>query len=170
MDLSTFLVTVFCIVDDFVNDQPVRQRGPRPALSDSEVLTMEIVGEFLGYDQGEAIYTYFRRHWAAWFPALCRVHRTTFARQAANLWKVKERLWQQVLRWIEYDEQISLVDSFPVAVCRFARAGRCRLFKGQAAYGYDELARQTYYSFRAHVRIAWPGVIVGLRATCWRCM
>jgi hypothetical protein len=29
-------------------------------------------------------------HYREWFPTLCEVHRTTFARQAANLWKVKE--------------------------------------------------------------------------------
>lgn len=45
-------------------------------------------------------------------------------------------------------------------VCRFARAHRCRIFAGQAAFGYDEVAKQTFYGLRAHVRICWPGVIV----------
>ena len=48
-----------------------------------------------------------------------------------------------------------------VSVCRFARADRCRLSGGWAAYGRDEVARQTYYGFRAHFCLAWPGVIVG---------
>ena len=52
---------------------------------------MEVVGEFLGLDQDAAIYRYFRRHHPGWFPALLRVHRTTFTRQAANLWVVKEQ-------------------------------------------------------------------------------
>jgi hypothetical protein len=39
-------------------------------LSDSEVITLEIVGEMLGHDGDEAIWTYFKRHWAAWFPGL----------------------------------------------------------------------------------------------------
>ena len=29
----------------------LRQRGPQPTLSDSEVLTIESIGEFLGFDQ-----------------------------------------------------------------------------------------------------------------------
>jgi hypothetical protein len=29
-----------------------------------------------------------------------------------------------------------------------------------AAFGHDEVARQTYYGLRAHVRLAWPGVLV----------
>ena len=61
---------------------------------------------------------------------------------------------------IDQDPYISIVDSFPVPVCRFARAPRCRSFGEVAAYGHDEVARQTYYGLRAHVRLAWPGVIV----------
>ncbi len=39
MDLSTFIVAVFCLVDDRLNGKRIRQRGPTPKLSDSEVLT-----------------------------------------------------------------------------------------------------------------------------------
>ncbi len=50
MDLSTFIVAVFCLVDDRLKDRgPLPQRGPAPKLSDAEVLTIEIVGEFLGH-------------------------------------------------------------------------------------------------------------------------
>jgi hypothetical protein len=165
MDIITFMVTVFYYTDNWLAGKQVRQRGPQPSLSDSEVLTMEIVGEFLGLDEDQSIYRYFQRHWADWFPAIRHIHRTTFVRQAANLWKVKEQLWQQVLSQIEYDPQVAIVDSFPVPVCRFARAYRCRLFQAQATYGYDDLAKQTFYGFRAHVRVCWPGVIVGLELT-----
>ena len=45
-------------------------------------------------------------------------------------------------------------------VCRFARATFCKRFAGVAAYGRDEVARQTFYGLRAHVRVEWPGVVV----------
>jgi hypothetical protein len=48
MDLNTFIVAVFCLIDDRIKDLHIRQRGPSPEISDSEVLTIEIVGEFLG--------------------------------------------------------------------------------------------------------------------------
>ncbi len=92
MDLNTFIVTVFCLVDDWLEGQKLRQRGPCPQLSDAEVLTIEIVGEFLGIDTDEGLYEPFQRHYGQWFPALKKVHRTTFLRQAANLWAVKEML------------------------------------------------------------------------------
>jgi hypothetical protein len=163
VDLDTFIVAVFCAVEDGlvaeVGGRRLRQRGPAPLLCDSEVLAMEVVGEFLGLDQDAAIYGYFRRHWAHFFPRLGRVDRTTFVRQAANLWAVKERLWRRALAAIPHDDRLAVVDSFPIPVCRFARAYRCRRFRGEAAFGKDLVARQTFYGFRLHVRLCWPGVL-----------
>ncbi len=48
MDTNTFLIHVYCIVDDFMKGKRRRKRGPQPLLSDSEVITMEIIGSFLG--------------------------------------------------------------------------------------------------------------------------
>jgi hypothetical protein len=124
---------------------------------------MEIVGEFLGIDTDQGMYHFFKRHYADWFPAIRSIQRTTFTRQAANLWKVKERIWQELLRQMPFDRQISIVDSFPVPVCRFARANRCRRLREQAAFGYDEVGRQTFLGLRAHLRVCWPGVIVDTR-------
>ena len=120
---------------------------------------MEVVGEYLGLPHDSALFAYFRRHYAHFFPALRQLHRTTFARQAANLWRVKERLWQQFAARVPHDEHFALVDSFPVPVCLFARAYRCRRFRGAAADGQDDLTRSTFYGFRVHMRLCWPGVI-----------
>jgi hypothetical protein len=84
MDLSTFIISVFCLIDDRLKKEERRLRkcGPAPKLSDAAVLTIEVVGEFLGIDTDKGIYRYFRRHYGEWFPALREVHRTTFCRQA----------------------------------------------------------------------------------------
>ncbi len=122
MDLSAFIVAVFCLVDDRLEDRgPLRQRGPAPKLSDAQVLTVEIVGEFLGIDTDKALHRYFRRHYAEWFPALGEeVHRTTFTRQAANLWKPKERLWQELLLLAPHNPAFAICDSMPLPACPFA--------------------------------------------------
>jgi hypothetical protein len=159
VDLSTFIISIFCLIDDRLKGRCIRQRGPAPKLSDAEVLTIEIVGEFLGIDTDKAMYLFFRRHYREWFPALGKVHRTTFARQAANLWKVKEHLWQELLALAPHDPAFAICDSLPLPACLFARAYRCRRFSGEAAFGKDTLLRQTFYGFRVHVRVCWPGLI-----------
>jgi hypothetical protein len=163
MDLDTFIITVFCQVDDMLKSilkgGRLRERGPAPLLADSEVLAMEVVGEYLGLVQDKGIFGSFRCHYSHFFPGLRQVHRTTFVRQAANLWKVKEQVWQRLLEGRCYDATLAIVDSFPLPVCQFARAYRCQRFKGEAAFGKDILVRQTFYGFRVHVRLCWPGVV-----------
>ncbi len=166
MDLESFTLAVYCLVDELLRDlaadpdwRRIRQRGPAPILDDAEVLTMEVVGEFLGLDQDVAIYQYFRRHHPTWFPALQRVHRTTFARHAANLWVVKEQLWGRLLDRVLHDPSLSFVDSVPTPVCRFGRAYTCSRFRGQAAFGRDTGGKATFYGLRDHLRISWPGVV-----------
>lgn len=165
MDLDTLIVAVFCLVDDTLaaelDGRRLRRRGPQPVLADSEVLTMEVVGEFLGLDQERQMFDYFRRHYGHFFPALRSLHRTTFTRQAANLWQLKARLWQHLLHELELDRELSLVDSFPLPVCRFARARRCRRLRELSAYGFDEMAKQTFLGVRLHLRVCWPGLVTG---------
>src|SRR3982750_2064371 len=169
MDLETLIIVVFCLVDDFLRDLcrecRLRQRGPAPVLADSEVLTVEIVGEFLGLDTDQGLHACFRRHFGHLFPGLREVHRTTFLRQAANLWAVKLALWRRLLAMAGHGPAVTLVDGMPVPVCRFARAHRCRGFRGLAAFGHDPVAHQTYYGLRLHLRIAWPGVITAAALT-----
>src|SRR5260370_3671527 len=169
MDLDDFIIAVFCQIDEMLpqitQGKRVRQRGRAPTLEDSEVLTMEVVGEYLGLVQDRALFAYFRHHYAHFFPALARLHRTTLVRQAANLWRLKERLWQHVLAQVPPDERFAIIDSFPLPVCQFARAYRCRRFRAQAAYGKDTLVRQTFYGVRRHVRLEWPGVITRFGTT-----
>ena len=76
MDATTLLITVYCLIDDWLGGRRLRQRGPQPTLADSEILTIECVGEFLGIDTDKGLYDHFRRHYRDWFPALGRVHRT----------------------------------------------------------------------------------------------
>lgn len=169
MDLESFTIAVLCLIEELLAEvrtdpawQRVRRRGPAPVLTDAEVLTMEVVGEFLGHDQDVAIYHYFRRHHPTWFPALQRVHRTTFARQAANLWVIKEQGWKRLLDRVLHDPALSCVDSVPTPVCRFGRAYVCSRFRGQAAFGRDPGSKATFYGFRDHLRISWPGVVTAI--------
>lgn len=56
MDLSTFIVSVFCLTDGRPQGQRLYQRGPKPILADSEVLTMEVVGGRGGRHRGGPLY------------------------------------------------------------------------------------------------------------------
>jgi hypothetical protein len=165
------LLVVFCLIDDEMKALGLgrlRARGPAPELSDSEVITLEVVGEFLGLDADRDLFRHFRAYHTAEFPALAHVSRTTFARQAANLWRVKHLLQSRLAAWLSGDDPRWLVDSLPIDACRFARATFCRRFAGEADYGYDHLRKRTYYGFRLHLRTSREGVIESFLVTSAR--
>lgn len=121
---------------------------------------MECVGEFLGLDCDKHVFAYFARHCRHLFPALAQTHRTTFARQAANLWHLKELIWRRLVgELVPADDRLHIVDSMPIPICRFARALFCQRPRGAARYGKDHTDRQTFYGFCLHARLTWPSLI-----------
>jgi hypothetical protein len=145
-DTEEFIIAVFCCVDDFFGQitqkHQIRTRGFAPSLSDSEVLTMEIVGEFRGLDggaegnsfAGRHIWQYFRDHWLKLFPSM--TSRSTFVRQAANLWSYKQQLQQRLAKDLgAFQDSIHLIDGIPIPLCCFSRANQCRLFPPESDYG-----------------------------------
>ena len=62
MPVEQFITTVFCMVDDLIKELfplPLRSRGLPPRLSDSEVITIEVAGEWLGHHADKHIWEYF---------------------------------------------------------------------------------------------------------------
>jgi hypothetical protein len=168
MSIENFIITVFCLIDDqlkkLLKGGKLRQRGFQPNLTDSEVITMEIVGEFLGYDTDKQIWQYFKEHWSHFFPAI--PDRTNFARQAANLHAIKQMLQNMLAKALgAYSDQLHIVDGLPIPVCKFARAYFSRSFKEEAAYGYCATKKERYYGFRGHIVISSTGVITAATFT-----
>ncbi len=48
MDPRTFIIAMYCLIDEWVRPQSRLRRWGIALLSDSEALTMEVVGEYLG--------------------------------------------------------------------------------------------------------------------------
>ena len=168
LTIEDFLIHVFCCVDDLLQDiyqqYPPRARGFPPALSDSEVITMEIVAEYFGIDTEKGIWSYFSHHWLSWFPNI--PSRSSFVRQAANLWKYKQILQTKLAQKMgAFDNHLHLIDGIPIPLCCFSRAPRCRSFKGEADYGNCAAKKQTYYGFSGHLVISGNGIITGFTLT-----
>lgn len=168
MPLEDYIISVFCIVDDSLKQSSgeliLRQRGFPPKLTDAEVITMEIVGEFLQIDTDVGIWRYFREHWLAWFPQLGS--RANFAKQAANLWHVKQKMQLYLSDDLQATiDPIHFSDGFPIPVCHFKRAYFSQLFKGEATYGHCASKDETYYGFKGNLVISSSGIITGITVT-----
>jgi hypothetical protein len=72
VDVDTFLTTLYVMVDDFCKTSlpSARHPGPQAALSQSEVVTLAIFGQWQGFGSERGFYRYAQRHLWATFPQL----------------------------------------------------------------------------------------------------
>jgi len=162
MDRYDFIITVYCLVCDYYqmvkSQHKLRRGGFPPALTDEEVITIEICGEYFKLNSDCDIFEYFRAHYQADFPQL--KDRTLFVRQAASLWQVKTAIQRLlVIRSGQADDPVQAIDTLPLPVCGYTRAPRDRCFKPDADYGYCAAKQLAYYGFKLGLRITRSGMI-----------
>jgi len=81
IDIDTFVITVYVMVDDFCKSSPApsRHRGPAPALSRSEAVTLALIGQWGHFLSERGFYRWARTHLKWAFPRL--PHRSQLNRQ-----------------------------------------------------------------------------------------
>jgi hypothetical protein len=170
LDLDTFLVTVYCVIDElyqrqFALQKPVR-RGRRPALADSEVLTLMVVGQWQPDRSETAFLGWARRHWRAYFPRL--LSQSAFNRRARDLMPVLCALGPaiharlvQALGGADPLALLEVVDGVPVPLLRRCRGDRHRLFTDEADVGRGGSDKDWFYGVRLVGSVAHLGTITG---------
>ena len=152
MAVELKLIAIYLAVSDacrdIVGNGRLRRRGFAPALTDAEVITMEIFAEMQGHHSDSAIWRYFDAHWRQFFPTLPT--RSVFAKHGANLSMLK-RMVQRVL--YPAAAGIHLTDSFPISVCTSCRVSRRKIFKSEdeVSWGFCASKQQPYFGFHGHV-------------------
>jgi hypothetical protein len=163
MDRDDFIIAVFltvCDQYDILKQQyRLRRGGFQPALSDEEVITIEICGEYFKLEYDKDIFSYFQAHYLHFFPNLNG--RSLFVRQAANLWRIKAAI-QKRLTLIsgQVNDPVQVIDTLPLPVCVLTRAGRDRCFPAEADFGYCAAKDMHYYGFKLGLRISRLGMII----------
>lgn len=168
MSMEDFIIAVYCLVDEalkkIMSEQKLRKRGFKPNLSDSEMITMGVIAEFLRIDTDKGAWEYFSNHWRDWFPRIGS--RANFAKHAANLWNVTQQIQKELAKRLgAFSDSLHLADGFPMPVCHFKRAYFSSIFTGEADYGYCASKGETYYGFKGNVLINSEGVITEITAT-----
>jgi hypothetical protein len=163
MDRHDFIISVYLLVCEHYQAIQaccsLRRGGFAPALTDEEVITIEICGEYFKLARDEDLVAHFQAHYQAWFPHLR--DRSLFVRHAANLWQIKA-LIQQRLTIVsgQAADPVQVIDTLPLPVCTYTRAPRDRCFKPDADYGYCAAKDLHYYGFKLGLRVARSGMII----------
>ena len=162
MERDTFIIMVYCLVVEQMHilrkSYAVRRGGFAPALTDEEVITIEICGEFFKHSTDKDLFNYLKAHYQDWFPNL--KDRTLFVRQAANLWHFKALIQQQIVKQAnQLFANLQVVDTLPLPVCQWVRGVRDTCFPTEADYGYCASKDLHYYGFKLGLRVSRSGMI-----------
>jgi hypothetical protein len=163
LDLDTFLVALYTIVDDLYQARVVPQlpRGPgkRPALSDSEVLTLALCAQWLRRSE-RAMVRYAMQHWRAYFPRV--LSQSAYNRRSRRLAGVLVHLGPLVAQALgAVTSPYQVVDTVPVPLLRRCRGQYHRLFGDEAAIGTGGSDHDWYYGCKLLLAVTREGVITG---------
>jgi hypothetical protein len=128
MDLDTFLTTLYVLVDDWykaeMQDMISRQRGPKPHMSDSELLTVALAGQWragVPWRSERGVVRYMQKHGRHWFPTM--LQRSAFNERVRKLWRVFIALQQYFAKNLGSPQALyEVVDTVPLPACSLSQA------------------------------------------------
>ena len=119
MDLETFFTIVYVIVDDWYKEQiaDLKPKVGAPAqMSDSEVLTLALVGQWrvgVPWQSERGLVRYIQAHGQGMFPRMLGV--SAFNQRVRYLSGVLVSLQQAVASWLGHEQEwYECVDSLPL--------------------------------------------------------
>jgi len=130
MDLETFLTTLYVLVDDWYKEdiapQMKRKVGAKPRMSDSEVLTVALAGQWrvgVPWQSERGLVRCLDAHWRGMFPTM--LGRSGFNKRVRCLWGAFVLLQQQVAALLDSPQQVyECVDSLPLPAFSNGQAHR----------------------------------------------
>jgi hypothetical protein len=157
-----FCTWAYVIIDDIWQQiEPLFKRpGPKPICSDSELLTMAIVGECRGWDVETELLSEWkeRPHLFRHVPSQSR-----FNRRRRNLMLAFNLLRQTILKMLDLaEDKQCVIDSLPVPVVQFYLVpGSTGDWKAHgAAYGKVPSRKETIFGYKLHLLVTMGGVIL----------
>lgn len=148
LSIATVLTTIFTYVDDYCKRFPIIKPGPKPNLSNSEIITIAIFCELMG-KTSEYSHVRFVSQWLEdYFPHM--IDRSRYHRRLKLLTRSINNVRIEVLPDIGTSLSLQIIDSTPVPIISFKRAGFTPLFS-EASYGHCAARSMTYYGFKLHL-------------------
>ncbi|WP_432406379.1 IS982 family transposase [Wukongibacter sp. M2B1] len=163
-DLKDFIIVSYVIIDDiYQNITPTYIKERRNIndciLSDSEMITISIVGELLTIDSEKAWFGFCRKNFRDLFPKFC--DRSRFNRTRRALHSVIDEIRKEIASMLGYtNNPYRIIDSIPISVCKFGRARFHKTFRGYGAnYGKCPSKKETYFGYKLHLLVSLNGFV-----------
>ncbi|HJQ29529.1 MAG TPA: IS982 family transposase [Rubrobacter sp.] len=161
MDLDSFLVSLYVLVDDWwkLNHSSKPSKTGRPALlTDSEVITLAILAQWPRFRSERDFWRFAASHLREYFPTLCS--QSQFNRRVRALEPEMCSLQRAFSRELAEPSAVyRVLDTTLVPAVVRVRASRKGLFAGQATFGRSASKTEWVYGFKAALVVDPDGVI-----------
>lgn len=138
--------------DHIDNKGNIPKIGRNPKFSDVKVIALALAAEFLSMDSENRLFDLIGD--SAFFSLNGLIERSAFNRRRRSLRHYFNTVLEYLSEKISPAEDAFIVDSFPIEVCRFARARRVRVckenFDTAPDYGYCAAQKNTYFGYKLH--------------------
>jgi len=139
----------------------------KPKMSDCEIITLSLVGEAIGIDSENYLFGKIKSDHFHDFPNL--IHRSRFNRRRRRLGDLIARLNDRISSLLNEGENIYLLDSIPVPICKNARINRSRIckddYESAPDRGYSAVNKAYFYGFKLHLATSVRGVYSSMELT-----
>jgi len=132
----------------------------RPKMSDCQIIALTITGETLGIDSENYFWGKLKSDHYEDFPNL--IDRSNFNRRRKRLHPFIELLNQTIATRLNEGENIYLVDSIPIPVCKNAREKQSKVckenFETAPDKGYSAVNKSYFYGYKLHLLTSVKGI------------
>lgn len=154
--MTDYTIAIYCFMDDYLKiSQP--HIDIRRKVSDAEILTTALLSAQYFYGNQHTTCQYMQQH-----HGMAKIDKSNFNRHLHRLSNTLIRIFLALGESLKQLNTASryLIDSFPVAVCKNIRIGRCKLLKHESYRGYNASKRQYFYGFKVQVVTTADGIPV----------
>ena len=138
----------------------IPKTGKKPKFSDIKLLALSLTAEFLSIDSENRLFNMLKN--SSFFARHGHIERSVYNRRRRNLYQYYNKLLDSLSMQLAPGENAFIVDSFPIEICRFARAKRAKIcsydFQTAPSFGYCAAQRNTYYGYKLHATCSITGV------------
>ena len=137
-----------------------------PKMSDLEIISLAITAECLEIDSENLLWSKLKKDYSLLFPNL--VHRTRFNQRRRGLKDWIVYCADQLADQIPTEEQLYIVDSIPIPVCKLSREKSSKVCRKptdvvKASKGYFAADKSYFWGFRLHLITSLSGVFQELK-------
>lgn len=138
-----------------------------PKMNDCSIIALSICAESLGIDSENYFWSKLKKDYREEFPNL--IDRSNFNKRRRRLQLYIHEVTMQLSALLNEQEDVYLVDSIPVPVCKIVREKRCRFksvcFEDAPDKGYSAVTKSYYYGYKLHLVTSIKGVFYRMELT-----